>query len=92
MDRYQKWSAHLADLKTLLGEWERRRLAGTSTGRRVREIGTICLFTLCVENNENKRLLIGFQRRGLVDTPVPVNKLFEDSFGEIEDVDVILVP
>ncbi|MHC4163080.1 MAG: hypothetical protein ACYSUM_13200 [Planctomycetota bacterium] len=92
MDRYQKWSAYLADLKTLYSEWERRHLAGVSTGRRFREINTICLFALCLENNESKRFLVGFQERGVADTPVPVNTLFEDAFGEIEDVDVILVP
>lgn len=92
MDRYQKWSAHLADVKTLYTEWERRRAAGTSAGQRFKEINTICLFALCVENNENKRFLVGFRERGVADAPVPMNRLFEDGFGEIEDVDVILVP
>ena len=92
MDAYQKRSAHLADLATLYSEWERRKLTGTVSGRRFREINTICLFALCVEHNENKRLLIGFQERGLVAQPVPVTQLFENNFGEIEDCDVILVP
>jgi len=92
MDSYQKWSAYLADLTTLYSEWERRRFTGTVSGKRFREINTICLFALCVENNENKRFLIGFQERGLVTQPVPVTRLFENNFAEIEDCDVILVP
>jgi hypothetical protein len=51
------------------------------------------LFTLCLENNENKRFLIGFQQRGKPPAEGgPVWDLFKDGFGEIENVDVILIP
>ncbi len=57
-----------------------------------REILAICLFTLCLENNENKRFLVGFQQRGLPVKPAMIRDLFEDGFGEIENCDVILIP
>src|ERR1035437_667470 len=93
MDSLEKCYAHVVDVKTLFGHWEAYRASGDPRRKRAREILTICLFTLCLENNENKRFLIGFQQRGLPpDKPGPVLQLFEDGFGEIEDVDVILVP
>ena len=92
MDRLAKWHAHIADVKTLFSYWEARRLAGEPLNRRAREILTILLFTLCLENNENKRFLLGFQRLGLDLKPSLIRDLFEDSFGEIEDTDVILIP
>jgi len=57
-----------------------------------REILAICLFTLCLENNESKRFLIGFQQRGLPAKPALIRDLFEDGFGEIENCDVVLIP
>jgi hypothetical protein len=60
--------------------------------KRSREILAICLFTLCLENNENKRFLIGFQDRGLDLRPGFVRDLFVDDAGGIEDCDVILIP
>ena len=92
MDRFAKWHAHIADVKTLFSYWEARRLAGEPLNRRTREILTILLFTLCLENNEDKRFLIGFQRLGLGLKPSLIRDLFEDGFGEIEDTDVILIP
>jgi hypothetical protein len=76
MDSLQKWYAQMADVQTLFSHWEKQtQTTGFIRRKRSREILTICLFTLCLENNEDKRFLIGFQQR-----------------GEIEDVDVILVP
>jgi hypothetical protein len=49
------------------------------------------MFTLCVENGSDLRYLIGFQAPGLDHTPVPVNRLFDDDFGELEDCDILLV-
>jgi hypothetical protein len=92
MDRYEKWTGYLVDLGTLYTTWAQRTGAGLKNTRRQREINTVCLFTLCLENNEGKRFLIGIQRRGLHTEPVLVNQLFNDRFGEIEDCDVILVP
>jgi hypothetical protein len=92
MDTLEKWHAQLVDVKTLFSYWEAQRLAGLAHRKRCREILTICLFTLCLENNENKHFLIGFQNRGIPSTPGPVFRLFEDGVGEIENVDVILVP
>jgi hypothetical protein len=92
MDRLEKWHAALVDVKTLFSHWEAQRAAGHARRKRSREILTICLFTLCLENNENKHFLIGFQNRGLPSEPGRVFQLFEDGVGEIENVDVILVP
>jgi hypothetical protein len=92
MDTLEKWHAQLVDVKTLFSHWEAQRVAGMARRKRCREILTICVFTLCLENNENKHFLIGFQYRGLPSTPGPVFRLFEDGVGEIENVDVILVP
>jgi hypothetical protein len=92
MDSLEKWHAHIVDLKTLFTHWEERRLAGIPLRKKDREILSICLFTLCLENNENKRFLVGFQQRGLDFTPSMVRDLFEDGFGEIENCDIILIP
>jgi len=92
MDSLQKWHAHIADIKTLFTHWEERRLAGMPMRKKDREILAICLFTLCLENNENKRFLVGFQQRGLPVKPAMIRDLFEDGFGEIENCDVILIP
>jgi hypothetical protein len=92
MDSLQKWHAHVADVKTLFTHWEERRLASIPMRKKDREILAICLFTLCLENNESKRFLIGFQQRGLPAKPSLIRDLFEDGFGEIENCDVILIP
>lgn len=92
MDTLEKWYAEFVDVKTLFSHWEAQRLAGKARRKRYREILTICLFTLCVENNEKKHFLIGFQKRGVPSTPGPVLQLFQDGAEEIENVDVILVP
>lgn len=93
MDTLEKWHAYIADVQTLLQHWEAERAAGREHRKRAREILTICLFTLCLENNENKRFLVGFQQRGKPHTVAgPVWGLFKDGFGEIENVDVILIP
>ncbi|HEY1771347.1 MAG TPA: hypothetical protein VGG02_13935 [Chthoniobacterales bacterium] len=93
MDTLEKWHAYIADVHTLFRYWEKERAAGRANRKRVREILTICLFTLCLENNENKRFLIGFQQRGKPPSEGgPVQDLFKDGFAEIENVDVILVP
>lgn len=93
MDKLEKWHAHVMDVQTLFRHWEAERAAGRAHRKRAREILTICLFTLCLENNENKRFLIGFQQRGKRPaSAAPVWDLFKDGFGEIENVDVILIP
>jgi hypothetical protein len=92
MDSLEKWHARIADVKTLFTHWEERRLARIPMRKKDREILSICLFTLCLENNEKKRFLIGFQRRGLDHTKGFIRELFADDFGEIEDCDVILIP
>jgi hypothetical protein len=90
MDSLTRWSAQLVDLRTLFSEWERRRLAGAPWTRRFREIHSVCMFTLCIENGTDKRYLIGFPQRG-IQSPVRVKDLFDGDFGEIEDTDVVLV-
>lgn len=90
MDSLTKWSAHLVDLRTLFSEWERLRLAGHLWNRRFREIHSVCMFTLCIEHGTDKRYLVGFPQRGVAQ-PVKLKQLFDDSFGEIEDTDVVLV-
>lgn len=92
MDSLQKWHAHIADIKTLFTHWEERRRAGLAMRKKDREILLIGIFALCLENNENRRFLVGFQERGLDSKPSLIRDLFEDSFGEIEDCDVILIP
>jgi len=64
MDTLEKWHAHIVDVQTLFRHWEAHRAAGRANQKRAREILTICLFTLRLENNENKRYLVGFQQRG----------------------------
>jgi hypothetical protein len=93
MDKLEKWHAHIVDVQTLFRHWEAERAAGRAQKKRAREILTICLFALSLENNENKRFLIGFQQRGRPPEKAgPVWDLFNDGFSEIEDVDVILIP
>jgi hypothetical protein len=91
MDRLTPWSANIVNLTSLFGEWERRRLDGCKWDRKFREIYSVCLFTLCIENGSDKRYLIGFQQIGIDKTPVTLNQLFDPNFGEVEDCDVILV-
>ena len=90
MDSLAKWSAHIVDLRTLFAEWERLRVAGHPWTRRFREIHSVCMFTLCIENRTEKRYLVGFPQLG-IQRPVRVKELFEDDFGEIDDTDVVLV-
>jgi hypothetical protein len=91
MDKFARWSAHMVDLRTLFSEWERRRVHGARWTRRFREIESICMFTLCIENGTDRRYLIGFQVAGTDHKPVPISRLFDDDFGEIEDCDILLV-
>ena len=81
----------MVDLRSLFSEWERRRAAGHPWTKRFREIHSICMFTLCIENATDQRYLIGFQQHGIQSTPVTINRLFDDNFGEIEDCDILLV-
>jgi hypothetical protein len=92
VDTLEKWHAQLVDVRTLFEHWHAQLAAGKARRKRSRELLTICLFTLCLENNENKHFLIGFQGRGVRSEPGPVLGLLEDGVGEIENVDVILVP
>lgn len=92
MDSLQKWHAHIVDLKTLFGHWEARRAARIKLNKRDREILAICLFTLCLENNEKKRFLVGFPQEGSDPKPALLNQLFESGFPDLEDWDALLVP
>jgi hypothetical protein len=91
MDDLAKWSAHIVDLRTLFSEWERRNVEGYRWTRRFREIHSVCMFTLLIENGNNQRYLIGFQEKGHEIASVNVNRLFDDDFGEVEDCDVLLI-
>lgn len=90
MDSLTQWLAQIVDLRTLFSEWERRHLAGHRWTKRFREIHSVCMFVLCLENGTEQRYLIGFQQRGR-HPPVKVKNLFDDNFGEIEDCDVLLI-
>jgi len=80
----------LVDLRPLFSEWEKRRVAGHQWTKRFREIHSVCMFTLCIENGTDRRYLIGFQHRGS-QSAGKVQDVFEDHFGEIEDCDVLLI-
>src|SRR3977135_119375 len=81
----------MADLKTLLDCWERLRAAGEARHTRAREILTICFFALFLENNQNKRFLVGFQRRGRDGKAGPVEQLFDLKSGDDDDSDAFSV-
>jgi hypothetical protein len=91
MDSLAKWSASVVDLLSIFSEWERRRLQGHRWTRRFREIHSICMFALCMENRTDQRFLIAFQHHGIPSRRLTVSDLFTDGFGEIEDCDVLLV-
>lgn len=91
MDPKTQWSASIVDLLSPLSEWERRHAAGGKWTRRFREIHTVCMFTLCLEHRTDKRYLIGFPHLGIHACASTVNDVFDDSFGEIEDTDVLLI-
>ncbi len=91
MDTLSRWAAHLVDLRTLFSEWERRRVDGHPWTTRFREIHSVCMFTLCIENGTPHRYLIGFQVPGVPSSPVTVSQLFDESIGEVDDCDVLLV-
>jgi hypothetical protein len=90
MDKLARWSGQLVDLATLVSEWDRRFLDKPRT-RRARELYSICLFTLCIENRTNQRYLVGFQELGAAVKPIGMDDVFNGNFGEIEDCDIILV-
>lgn len=91
MDSLARWSANLVDVRTLFSEWERRQQAGVRWTRRFREIHSICMFALCMENRSTQRYLIGFPRVGVHDELISVARFFDNDFGEIEDCDILLV-
>jgi hypothetical protein len=91
MDTKALWSASIVDLLSLFSEWERRRIAGGRWSRRFREIHSVCMFTLCIENRTEQRYLIGFPHLGIVAGSFTVSDVFDDRFGEIEDCDVVLI-
>lgn len=91
MDSKARWSASIVDLLSLFSEWERRRLAGHKWTRRFREIHSVCMFTLCLEHRTEQRYLIGFPHLGIPTESFKVTDVFDDRFGEIEDVDVLLI-
>ena len=92
MDSLAKWHASAWDVGTLFSAWEARRHAGVRQNKRAREILTTCLFTLALENNEDKRFHIAFPQLGEPTKPMPVDAVFADGFGEIDDWDIILIP
>lgn len=91
MDSKAQWSASIVDLLSLFSEWERRRLAGHKWTRRFREIHSVCMFTLCLEHRTEQRYLVGFPHLGIPTESFKVNDVFDDRFGEIEDVDILLI-
>src|SRR5215207_5766014 len=91
MDTKALWSASIVDLLSLFSEWERRRLTGGRWSRRFREIHSVCMFTLCIENRTDQRYLIGFPHLGILAGSFTVSDVFDDRFGEIEDCDVVLI-
>ena len=49
------------------------------------------MFTLCLEHRTDQRYLIGFPGREHPRSSGTVAQLFEDCFGEVEDVDFVLL-
>ncbi len=92
MDSLATWHAYGWDVGTLFSAWEARQLSGIKQNKRAREILTTCLFALILENNEKKRFHIGFPQIGTPPQPMPVESVFMDGFGEIDDWDIILIP
>lgn len=91
MDKLAKWHAHIVDLRSLFASWEHRHADDARWTRRFREIHSICMFALCMENGTDHRYLVGFPALGPPNESVSTNRLFDDGFGEIEDCDVLLV-
>lgn len=83
---------YCVDLKTLVETIESRRQTGAKLKRRIGEIWSACIFTLCLEHHEGKRFLIGFPERGSQPGCVTMEDLFSGKVGELDDWDVVLVP
>lgn len=92
MDPLEQWHAYVADLHSLFSHWEERRRRGVKLSSRDREIFSICIFALCLEQNESKRFLIGFPQRGTQNPGLMVSDLFQRGFRDLEDWDVLLIP
>ncbi len=71
---------------------EARRHAGLRETRRTREIWAACIFTLCIEQNEHKRFLIGFPVRGRKPVTLTLDQILSGNVGELDDWDLVLVP
>ena len=83
---------YCVDLKTLVETIESGRRAGAKLKRRVGEIWSACIFTLCLEHNEGKRFLIGFPERGSQPAQATIEDILSGKIGELDDWDVVLVP
>jgi hypothetical protein len=92
VDSLATWHAYGWDVGTLFSAWETRQRSGIKQNKRSREILTTCLFVLTLENNEKKRFHVGFPQLGTPSQPMPVEVVFKDGFGEIDDWDIILIP
>lgn len=92
MDKFTEWSAYLVDLDYLFAEWDRLNDQNKEWDTRFREIHSICMFALLVENQTDQRYLIGFQKIGAPQEPLTIREIFKDSSIVIEnDCDVLLV-
>lgn len=80
------------DLKTLVETIESRRQAGVKLQRRIGEIWSACIFTLCLEHHEGKRFLISFPERGSKPGQASVEDLMAGKVGELDDWDIVLIP
>jgi hypothetical protein len=90
LDERRNFSVYVVDLITLLaGRKERLPLLGQS--KRLREIHSVCMFTLCIENDIGTRYMIGFPVRGRETAVVPFDRFFDDDFAQLQDVDFVMV-
>jgi hypothetical protein len=83
---------YCVDLKTLVETIESRRQSGAKLKRRIGEIWSACMFTLCLEQHEGKRFLISFPERGSQSGHATMEDLLSGRVGELDDWDVVLVP
>ena len=61
MGTYNKWRAHIVDLDLLYSAWHEQHRSASRMSTRMREVHTICIFALCVENDNGNRYAVGFQ-------------------------------
>ena len=88
-----KWTAHIVDLDILYSKWHRKYSEVGSLNTRMREIHTICVFTLCLENSTSQRYAVAFQPKDQHEIrPLSVDVLLDTTYEvREEDCDVVLV-